>query len=538
MKRRLLISSLRFAVALVLFGLCLEVASVAVGLPSLAKVISGLRELWTTGVLPHDVEVTSARWLIGWSSGALVGTALGLLTGRSRAASILLEGLFVLLRAIPFIALLPLTLRIFGLTESGKFFLIGWATAGVCWVVVHQTARTLPASLRWRSLTLGASPSHRVFRVLLPTCSSGIYSALRTSLALALIVVAIAEMGGVYQRSTGLWWSEGLGYRLFRSYDIARDDQLLGAILVFAVLGILLEQCFLALWSLGAYLSFKVQQRKARRAVARFDTAGVEFGSLRPATPAEVKLENITAAYDGRAVISELSLEIAPGATLCIIGPSGCGKTTLLRAIGHLVDDELVVTGDVKVAGEVRRSPGVWMGVVFQDSLVFDYMTVWDNVTFGNGASEHAAWQLLFEFGLAPFAAVRAATLSGGQRQRLAVATAVANQPKLLLLDEPFGALDAITRRQLQTFYRDHVRGRVTSAFVTHDLTEALLVSDTVAIGVNIDRKTLEVDRAESLSPDWEFTPRFAELKRMALVELERISTVPMGSEQEASHKK
>jgi ABC-type nitrate/sulfonate/bicarbonate transport system ATPase subunit len=361
---------------------------------------------------------------------------------------------------------------------------------------------------------------------------------LRTSLSLALIVVAIAEMGGVYERSTSLWWSAGLGYRLFRSYDIARDDQLLGIIVLFAVLGIFSDACFSALWSLGAFVRFGVQQRRARKAAARFGNAGVVFGPLQPAAPAEVGLEAISAAYDGRTVISGLSLKVSPGATLSILGPSGCGKTTLLRAIGHLLDEELVVTGDVKIAGEMQRVPGVWMGIVLQDSPVFDYMTVWDNVTFGSLASEHTAWQLLVEFGLAPFASTRAGSLSGGQRQRLAVATAIANRPKVLMLDEPFGALDAITRRQLQTFYRDHVRGKVTAVFVTHDLTEALLVSDSIVIGVDADRKTLQVDRTDSLSPEWEFSPRFAQMKRIALEELERISTNATGASQDASHNK
>jgi len=403
-------------------------------------------------------------------------------------------------------------------------FLVGWASAGVAWVIVHHAARNLLPSVRWRALTLGVNPARWLFSVLLPSCSAGIYAALRTTSTLALLVVAVAEMGGVYQRSSGLWWSEGLGYRLFRSYDIARDDYLLGAMAVFAVLGLLVETSFSLSWALCAYLRLRLRQRAARRATARCSEMAREASTREWLPAAKVDLDVISAGYGPRSVVSGLSLSIAPGSTLGIIGPSGCGKTTLLRAIGHFQGDELQVAGTVRVAGVDRSTPGTWAGVVFQDSPVFEDMTVWDNVMFGKNAEPDAAWSLLSEFGLAPFAAERAQTLSGGQRQRLAVATAISNRPQLLLLDEPFGSLDAITRKQLQTFYRRHVRGRITAVFVTHDLTEALLVADQVAVGVGPNAKLLEVDCSDPSSGDWEFGPEFAELRRTAYAELERIS--------------
>jgi ABC-type nitrate/sulfonate/bicarbonate transport system ATPase subunit len=263
---------------------------------------------------------------------------------------------------------------------------------------------------------------------------------------------------------------------------------------------------------------------RARRAATVFSQIPPDALELPPPQPDEVSLEGITAAYGRHVVVSNLSLTLAPGTTLSIIGPSGCGKTTLLRSVGHLGGDDLHIAGTVRVGGIARSEPGTWMGVVFQDSPVFEYMTVWDNVMFGNIAKEGVAWRLLSDFGLAQLAAMRASTLSGGQRQRLAVAIALANRPQLLLLDEPFGALDAITRRQLQTFYRTHVRGKVTALFVTHDLTEALLVGNEISIGVGPDRKLLAVDGSVSSSGEWEFTSRFGELKRNVFTELERIS--------------
>lgn len=230
----------------------------------------------------------------------------------------LLEGFLVLCRAVPFISLLPLTTRLFGLTETGKFFLVAWASATVSWIVIHDRALNVPQMLVWRARSLGISTSRWVRQILIPACSEGIYSGLRASLSLGLIVVAVAEMSGVYERSTGLWWSEGLGYRLFRSLDESRDDLLLASILSFAALGIALDRAFVLAWWIFATGTFRLRQVQVRAKVVLAQTLGkaqsVEWGP-----PVGIEVASLDAGYNGTQVLEDLSLKIKAGETLSVV---------------------------------------------------------------------------------------------------------------------------------------------------------------------------------------------------------------------------
>jgi ABC-type nitrate/sulfonate/bicarbonate transport system ATPase subunit len=156
---------------------------------------------------------------------------------------------------------------------------------------------------------------------------------------------------------------------------------------------------------------------------------------------------------------------------------------------------------------------------------------------FGNSFDEEEmgracrrVWEILSQFGLEALSTQRAGTLSGGQRQRLALAAALANQPKLLLLDEPFGALDALSRRHLQRFFWEHVHGRVTAIFVTHDLEEALLVGDQVQIGVEPSSPRIQVEK-HGLSPhEWELREEFGSLRATLITTLEVAGTARTGN--------
>ncbi|MCB0829251.1 MAG: ATP-binding cassette domain-containing protein [Solirubrobacterales bacterium] len=110
-----------------------------------------------------------------------------------------------------------------------------------------------------------------------------------------------------------------------------------------------------------------------------------------------------------------------------------------------------------------------------------------------------------------------AATLSGGQRQRLALASAIANEPDTLLLDEPFGALDALTRRRIQRLFLDRIGGRITCLFVTHDLDEAITLADSVRVGVRCDAPVLPIERDSSDPFTWQETPEFLKCRSMVL---------------------
>jgi ABC-type nitrate/sulfonate/bicarbonate transport system ATPase subunit/ABC-type proline/glycine betaine transport system permease subunit len=434
---------------------------------------------------------------------------------------------------VPFICLVPISILVFGLNESGKFFLVGWASATVTWVLVHDGAGNVPSQHHWRAQSLGASRTKWIFRVLIPASADAIFSALRASLSIGLIVVAVAEMSGVYERSSGYWWSGGLGYRMFRSLDEARNDLLMASVVTFAALGIVGDLLFQAVWRAVAAVKFKLRQRWTQAMIEAVgeDHEDVEFEWGKAE---EVRVEGLTAGYGESLVIDGFNLTISPGETISIVGPSGCGKTTLVRAIGHFADETFRVSDGIRLGGEAVVTPGPGVGIVMQESPVFSHMTVWDNICFGSWADRLSAQEvsntalfLLREFGLSGFASARAGTLSGGQRQRVALATTVANRPALLLLDEPFGALDAITRRRLQAFYNAKVNGKVSAVFVTHDVEEALIVGDRVRIGVQDGATEVIVDKEGLPAHVWELGESFGKQRARVLAALEEVSVFP-----------
>jgi NitT/TauT family transport system ATP-binding protein len=201
-----------------------------------------------------------------------------------------------------------------------------------------------------------------------------------------------------------------------------------------------------------------------------------------------ISFQNVWKEYDGKVVLEKLSLEIAPHAFVALVGPSGCGKTTFLRM---LLSEEAPTRGRILVDGEpLPPEPTVERGVVFQRYSVFPHLTVLENVILGKEfagskflgalygkakrkATEEAA-ALLDEVGLTAAAAKYPAQLSGGMQQRLALAQALITRPKILLLDEPFGALDPGIKADIhELMLRLWRECQMTVVMVTHDLSEA-----------------------------------------------------------------
>jgi len=199
-----------------------------------------------------------------------------------------------------------------------------------------------------------------------------------------------------------------------------------------------------------------------------------------------IELRDVTVRFGDFVAVHEATIDIAPGEFVCLLGPSGCGKSTLLNVIAGFVP---VAAGHVRVAGQDVTGPDVSRGVVFQSSdALFPWLTVRQNVGFGprmrrvNGARARELCDHYLELvGLADAAERLPSELSGGMRQRVQIARVLANEPPVVLMDEPFGALDAQTRevmqRELDRIWRDT---RPTIVFVTHDITEALLLADRV----------------------------------------------------------
>jgi len=203
-----------------------------------------------------------------------------------------------------------------------------------------------------------------------------------------------------------------------------------------------------------------------------------------------LELRGVTAAYGTHPVLRSLSLTAASGELLALLGPSGCGKTTALKAIAGLLP---ISEGSIHLAGEaVNHIPAEKRGaaMVFQSPLLFPHMTVFDNIAFGPrmkrlpaGEVARRAAEVIAMVQLSGFEQRRPNQLSGGQQQRVALARALVTQPRVLLLDEPFSALDEHLREEMRALVRALQRKlRITTVFVTHDQQEAAILADRVAL--------------------------------------------------------
>ena len=185
--------------------------------------------------------------------------------------------------------------------------------------------------------------------------------------------------------------------------------------------------------------------------------------------------------------LTDIALEIDPGEFVVLLGPSGCGKSTLLYLIAGL---ELPTSGAIRAHGEPVTGPAPERSLIFQETSLFPWLNVWQNVGFGLSVRgvrteerKDTARQVLARVGLSEAFERRPDELSGGMRQRVAVARALAMQPKVLLMDEPFAALDVQTRVKMQGFLLDvWDASKASVLFVTHHMDEAIALADRVVV--------------------------------------------------------
>lgn len=184
-------------------------------------------------------------------------------------------------------------------------------------------------------------------------------------------------------------------------------------------------------------------------------------------------------------VLEDIDLSIEQGEFVCVVGSSGSGKSTLLRQIAGLDSPSL---GDVRIDGQVVKGPGADRGMVFQQYTLYPWMTVRENIEFGlklQGVSKRQRCEqssyYLNVVGLTEFATTLPKVLSGGMKQRVAIARALASEPKILLMDEPFGALDVHAKESMHEFMLDlWERTPITVFMITHDVEEAVFLADRV----------------------------------------------------------
>ena len=225
--------------------------------------------------------------------------------------------------------------------------------------------------------------------------------------------------------------------------------------------------------------------------------------------------------------LEDFSLDIRKGELITIVGPSGCGKTTLLRLIAGL---EEPTSGTISSGDKVFTEPGSDRGMVFQDFALFPWRSVRKNVEFGLEVAgipkeeRHATAEKYIELvGLDKFADARVHELSGGMKQRVGIARALVNNPEMILMDEPFGALDAQTRNIMQAgLIKILKKTDKTIIFVTHSVDEAVYLSDRIVILTKRPAKIKEIVEIPWPRPRDRASPEFTALRKRILEELEK----------------
>jgi len=241
--------------------------------------------------------------------------------------------------------------------------------------------------------------------------------------------------------------------------------------------------------------------------------------------------------------LDRISLTVPDGQFACIVGPSGCGKSTLLMVAAGLTDP---TEGEVLVDGKPAMSPGADRGMVFQSYSLYPWLSVRRNIEFGleikrmpKTERHQRSNELIHLMKLDGFADAYPKALSGGMKQRAAIARALANDPEVLLMDEPFGALDAQTRQIMQEMLTDiWQRYRKTVLFVTHDIEEALFLGDVIYVMTNRPgriRTTLQVDLPRPRTFSMVGSPQFAALRNQVVGIIHEESLKAVESELAAS---
>ncbi|HKM41956.1 MAG TPA: ABC transporter ATP-binding protein [Methanocorpusculum sp.] len=247
-----------------------------------------------------------------------------------------------------------------------------------------------------------------------------------------------------------------------------------------------------------------------------------------------VKIENVKKTFSSRkgdvTALENVTLEVHDGQFVCLLGPSGCGKTTLLRMIGGL---DVPTSGTITIDGNVVDGPSPKMTMVFQEYSLYPWRTVAENVGFGLEMTGVPKEERIAEVnkrlklvGLAGFADSYPYELSGGMRQRAAVARALATDPAVMLMDEPFGALDAQTRNKMQRELLD-IWGKTkkTVVFVTHSVDEAVYLADKIVILTPRPGTIHEIYENPLPRPRDRTSIEFAKLRKDVLAEIEKFES-------------
>ena len=397
--------------------------------PPPTKIFATVMELARSGELSRHIITTMTRVAAGFGLGVAAGTILGAVSGYWSLARQLLDPTVQALRAIPSIAWVPLFILWLGIFETSKVALIAVGVFFPVYLGVMGAILSVDRKIVEVGRAFRLSGPAMIRRILLPAVLPAYVVALRVGLGLGWMFVVAAEFMGA---------SEGLGYLLIDGQQLGKPA----------------ADC-------GSHRDLRHSRQDHRLADRTCHRAAAALaGCVRPPRRSHLMLamNNVGKIYpNGVHALERFSAEIQAGEIVAIIGGSGCGKSTLLRAIAGL---DRASSGTVTLDDATISAPHAKIGIIFQEPRLLPWLSVADNIGFGLSdlpaeTRREKVAQALARVGLADKAKAWPRELSGGQAQRVAIARALVPQPEVLLLDEPFSALDAFTRRDLQDHLLD-----------------------------------------------------------------------------------
>jgi sulfonate transport system ATP-binding protein len=422
--------------------------------PPPSRIFAALAGLAATGELWLHVSMTLSRVAGGFLLGAGAGIALGSLSGLSGIARRLLDPTLQALRSIPSIAWVPLFILWLGIFEASKVALIAVGVFFPIYLGVAAAILSVDRKLVEVGRAFRLSRADMLRRVYLPAVLPETIVSLRSGLGLGFMFVVAAEFMGA---------SEGLGYLLVDGQQMGRTGP-----------------------HPRGYHRLRAAGQDGRRRAGRRDAAVPALAGHRSRAALMLSVEALSKTYaDGTEALRSLSFDVGSSEIVALVGGSGCGKTTFLRLAAGL---DRPSRGAIRLDGEPVSGPHPGIGIVFQEPRLLPWRSVADNVGLGLGdvdGPERArrVAHALDRVGLADHAQRWPRELSGGQQQRVAIARAFVTQPRVLLLDEPFSALDPFTRASLHGHLMElWAESRPVVLMVTHDVHEAVSIADRVLV--------------------------------------------------------
>ena len=472
-------------------------------LPAPTAIAQAAVQLTLSGELIANVGISLYRALAGFLIGGIIGFGLGLLNGISPIAERFLDSTVQMIRNIPHLALIPLVILWFGIGDPARLFLVALGVFFPIYINTFHGIRSLDPNLLEMGKVYGLRPRELFWQIILPSALPSMLVGLRYALGIMWVTLIVAETIAA---------NSGIGYMAMNAQRVhanrcgsakhfvvcparqtGRFDRAGAGALVVALAS---KPRNLMIWD-----EKKMKQTEYQGATAH----NRDYNN-----GAHLKVQNLSKDFGNFQVLKDISLEITPGEFVAFVGKSGCGKTTLLRLLGGL---DQPTQGQIEQNGQVLHGLNRDARVMFQDSRLLPWRRVLENVSLGlkHRAQEQGQWALE-QVGLGDRATQWITQLSGGQRQRVALARALVSQPRLLLLDEPLGALDALTRLGMQNLIETLWQEQgFTALLVTHDVEEAVYLADRVIV---IEEGTITLNLPITLPrPRDVASVQFAELK-------------------------